>query len=276
VVLVARDVTERTRAEAELSRQKASLEEQVQQRTFLVREVNEHLRRQSASLEAANAELSQFAHAVSHDIRAPLRAIRQYADYLAEDLGPALKGEQREYIDELHRSVRHAEDLVRDLLDLARLGHSPAAVARQSLAACVEETLATLEIGEGVVVEVPQSWPELEVDPRLLQQLLRNLVSNAVKFNRSSPKRVEVGWRQCEGEKAIEVFVRDNGIGIEERFFEKIFGVFERLHTKDEYEGTGIGLAIASKAAGKLGGAIRVESTPGKGSCFSVKLAHPS
>jgi light-regulated signal transduction histidine kinase (bacteriophytochrome) len=104
-----------------------------------------------------------------------------------------------------------------------------------------------------------------------LRQIFQNLIGNAVKFNRASPKRVEIGWLPIDGQNC-ELFVRDNGIGIESRHHEQIFQVFQRLHTRAEYEGTGLGLAIVKKATGKLHGSVRVESKPGEGSTFFVAL----
>jgi signal transduction histidine kinase len=114
-------------------------------------------------------------------------------------------------------------------------------------------------------------WPTIDTDPTLLRQILQNLIGNAIKFNRSPRTRVEIGWLPV-GEDRYELFVRDNGIGIEPRDHEKIFSVFQRLHTREEYGGTGLGLAIVKKASGKLHGSVRVESKPGEGSTFFVVL----
>jgi signal transduction histidine kinase len=114
-------------------------------------------------------------------------------------------------------------------------------------------------------------WPTLEIEVVLLRQIFQNLINNAVKFNTSSPKQIELGWQPAE-KNGHEFFVRDNGIGIAPSYQEKIFRVFERLHTREEFEGTGIGLAIVRKALTKLGGSVRVESTPGEGSTFFVTL----
>jgi signal transduction histidine kinase len=121
-------------------------------------------------------------------------------------------------------------------------------------------------------------WPTIVVEPVLLGRILQNLIGNAVKFNTSPHKRVELGWRPVARSEAghsaggYEFFVRDNGIGIAPRYHEQIFRMFERLHTSEEYEGTGIGLAIVKKAASKLGGSVRVESKVGEGSTFFVTL----
>jgi signal transduction histidine kinase len=135
----------------------------------------------------------------------------------------------------------------------------------------VDEVVSLLELKNGVELTVASEWPDFSVDRILLKQILQNLISNAAKFNRHNPKRIEVGW-QDGPEETIEIFVRDNGIGIDPQYQQQIFRIFQRLHTKREYEGTGIGLAIVQKAAQKLGGAVRIESETGKGSTFFVRL----
>jgi signal transduction histidine kinase len=123
-------------------------------------------------------------------------------------------------------------------------------------------------------VIIQDDWPSIQAIPTLLRQIFENLIRNAVKFNRSPRKRIEVGW-QPGGNGRIELFVRDNGIGIDPRHYEQIFRVFQRLHTRDEYGGTGLGLAIVKKAASKLRGTVRVESKVGEGSTFFVSLLMP-
>ena len=118
------------------------------------------------------------------------------------------------------------------------------------------------------------TWPTLEVEPVLLRQILQNLISNAAKFNCAPRKHVELGWRLV-GEHDCELSVRDNGLGIDSRYTEQIFQMFQRLHTRQEYEGTGIGLAIVKKAVSRMGGTVYVISTPGEGSTFFVTLPMP-
>jgi signal transduction histidine kinase len=114
-------------------------------------------------------------------------------------------------------------------------------------------------------------WPDFSIDRTLLKQILQNLISNGVKFNERNPKRIEIGWQAAPGD-TIDIFVCDNGIGIEPQYREQIFRIFQRLHTDRAYEGTGIGLAIVQKAVNKLGGTVRLESEPGKGSTFTLRL----
>jgi signal transduction histidine kinase len=122
-----------------------------------------------------------------------------------------------------------------------------------------------------VNVVIANDWPAIEVQPSLLYNIFYRLIDNAVKFNKSPQKLIEIGWKPADGEYH-EFYVRDNGIGINLRYREKIFGLFERLHTSEEYQGTGIGLAVVKKCTDKLGGSIRLESKPGEGSTFFVTL----
>ncbi len=261
-------IIERMQAEEELREHRDHLGQLVEART--------------AELEAANEELSQYAYAVSHDLKTPLRAIHNYADFLREDLEATLAGDQKAYLDGLGRAVRESEALVEGLLALSRIGRSSIPIEMVDVGVFLRRLLAILSLPADVEVVMADEWPTIVVEPVLVGQVFQNLISNAVKFNTSPHKRVELGWRPASlllpaggtegGPQAYEFFVRDNGIGIDPRYHEQIFHVFERLHTSEEYEGTGIGLAIVKKAINKLGGAVRVESKPGEGSTFFVTL----
>jgi signal transduction histidine kinase len=133
------------------------------------------------------------------------------------------------------------------------------------------EIMTSLSLPEDVDLLWQGTWPTIEVEPVLLRQIFQNLISNAAKFNRAPRKRIELGWRPV-GEHDCELYVRDNGLGIDPRYSEQIFQIFQRLHTKQEYEGTGIGLAIVKKAVSRMGGTVHVTSTPGEGSTFFVTL----
>ena len=138
-------------------------------------------------------------------------------------------------------------------------------------ASFLNEVMSLLRLPSDVEIVLADNWPVLTVDHTLLLQIFQNLITNAVKFNNSEKKRIEVGWQDGQ-EDRIELFVRDNGIGIEPRYSEQIFRVFQRLHTQKAYEGTGIGLAVVKKAAAHLDGKVRLESTPGEGSTFFVEI----
>jgi len=223
------------------------------------------------ALREANEELSQYAYAVSHDLKAPLRAIHNYSDFLREDLSDALESEQRLYFDRLDKAVREAEIMIEDLLSLSRVSHCNITLTRVEMGSFFDALLAILELPKEVKVLKAANWPVLEAEPILLKQVFLNLIVNAVKYNSASEKLVELGWFP-DGDDNYVFYVRDNGIGIDKRYHEQIFRVFERLHTREEYEGTGAGLAIVKKAVSRLNGTVRVESAPGAGSTFYVTL----
>ncbi len=248
-----RDITQRHQAEQELER------------------IHRDLEIKAAELARANQELAQYAYVVSHDLRAPLRAIRNYADFLHEDLEHTLDGDQALYLDGLTTAVSEAEAFVRDLLELSRIGRRHLQIDTVNLGTFLKEMFFVLNPPDNVEIILADTWPTVEIEPILAGQIFQNLVSNAIKFNRSPHKHVELGWQSSE-EGMYELYVRDNGIGIEPQYQERIFRVFERLHTTAEYEGTGIGLAIVKKAVGRLGGSVRVESQLGQGSTFFVTL----
>jgi signal transduction histidine kinase len=235
------------------------------------RHLEELVQERTAELAEANAELSQYAYAVSHDLRAPLRAIHNYTDFLQEDLGATLDGEQKTYFDALGRAVKEAEALVDDILTLSRISHLSMLLETIDMGMFMQGVIAAFNTAADVEFVTAHDWPAVEAEPTLLRQIFQNLVGNAVKYNTSPHKKVELGWRSTE-EGGYEFFVRDNGIGIAPRYHEQIFHVFERLHTRQEYGGTGIGLSIVKKCVARLHGRIHLESEPGKGSTFFVTI----
>lgn len=251
------DITERKRAEGELQRYHNRLEELVRQRTAELTEVNE--------------ELSQYAFVVSHDLRSPLRAIRNYSDFLKEELGHLLNDDQRQYFHGLGRALQYGEDLVNDLLDLSRISRKKIVPQRIETQGFLNELAESIHLPPDAELLMGHDWPPLLGERTLLEQIFRNLIMNGIKFNRSQQKRVELGWR-ADGERQVEIFVRDNGIGIDPRYHEQVFRMLQRLHGQNEFEGTGIGLAVVRKAAARLNGSVRVESRPEAGSTFYVTL----
>lgn len=253
ILLAMEDVTQRRRLEEGL------------------KELNRELQAKLAELENVNEELSQFTYVASHDLKAPLRAIHNYVDFLWEDLEADLGSEQREYMDGLRIAVKQGEALIHDLLAFARIGKTRETIESVDIAAVVQEMKAAFEADGDTEIVLGGEWPVVEIDRALLAQVLWNLTSNAVKFNRSSPKRVRWQWRHS-GPDFIELCALDNGIGINPKFHDQIFMIFQRLHTREEFEGTGIGLAIVRKAVKLMGGSIRIESQEGSGSAFFVRL----
>jgi len=228
----------------------------------------EHLNQQ---LVAQNQELEAYAYAVSHDLRAPLRAIHNYADFLIEDLSARVSPDQRQYLTGITTAVCEAEELVSDLLELSRLNIHRTTSQPCSVETVVNTILQILNVSQDVHIQLPTTWPTVLGHEHLLKQIFQNLMSNGIKFNESSPKRIEVDWRP-ERYGFVRFFIRDNGIGIQAPYQEKIFEIFHRLHTHKDYDGTGIGLAIVKKAVTKLGGEVNVESEIGKGSVFSFTV----
>ncbi len=225
----------------------------------------------AAQLVQANNELTEYAYVVSHDLKAPLRAIRTYAQFLAKDLKGKLQEKQKLYIKNLNEAVADGSQMIDDLLLLSRIDktHEPSSTIK--LAELLPELVSSLGLPDNVVVKLPKGDALVYGNPVLLKQIFLNLIGNAVKFNESRKITIEINIRNS-GNEHIEVSLSDNGIGIDPHFFDKIFKVFERLHSMDEYEGTGIGLAIVRKAVIKSNGSIRIESALGKGTTFFLNL----
>ena len=261
------DITARKAAEDQLAENAAQLEKFNED----LMQARQRLEEYTQDLEAANDELSQYAHVVSHDLKAPLRAIHNYSDFLAEDLSDSLDEEQKTYLEGMGRAVRQSEDLVEDLLSLSRIGRKDAPAEVVDLGKLLRELVDTLKPDDDAEIRMPEDWPHVEVSPSLIRQVFQNFITNAFKFNVCDKKKLDIEWRENDDE-TYEIHFKDNGIGIESRFLDKIFVIFQRLHTAEEYEGTGIGLAIVKKAVVKMGGSVHVESRFGKGSTFLVSI----
>lgn len=265
------DITARKRAEEALHIHQESLEETVRMRTEELTRAHNELAAKAASLQDINEELSQYAFVVSHDLRAPLRAVRNYADFLREELEDRLNDEQRSYFDGMASALKFGDELVNDLLDFSRVGSEGVAVHPVPLDDFLLELSHELELPADAELICAAGLPVVLAEKTLLRQIFSNLVTNGFKFNHSPGKTVEIGVAAHHGSRC-DLYVRDNGIGIDPRYHDRIFKMFKRLHTHKEFEGTGIGLAIVKKATVKLGGAVRIESTVGSGSTFIVTL----
>ena len=254
---VSRDLTERKRAEEKLAA------------------FNEQLQRTNQELTAANTELEAFSYSVSHDLRAPLRAIDGFSQILLQEYSAALPADAQEYLRDVRTNTKYMGQLVDDLLALARLGRQPLNMQTTEPEAIVRRCLGELQRecpGRRIEIVVGQ-LPACSADPALLKQVWMNLLSNALKYtSRREAARVEIGGEQSNSTGRPTYFVKDNGIGFDMRLADKLFGVFQRLHTAEEYEGTGVGLAIVQRIIQRHGGRIWAVGQPGRGATFSFTL----
>jgi light-regulated signal transduction histidine kinase (bacteriophytochrome) len=258
-LLIGTDNTARRKAEEAVRQLYAELEQRVIQRT--------------AELEAANKELEAFSYSVSHDLRTPLRAVDGYSQAVLEDYGPQLPEEGRRYLQTIREGAQRMGALIDDLLTFARLN-------RQELN---KQTIDTGSLVHGALDELGSPWPDRQVeilvgnlpassgDPALLKQVWLNLFSNALKYTRKRKKSVvTIGCMKTNG--ADTFFVRDNGTGFDMRYADKLFGVFQRLHRAEDYEGTGVGLAIVQRIVHRHGGRVWADAAIDCGATFYFTL----
>jgi signal transduction histidine kinase len=253
----------------------AELELRVQQRT--------------ADLKAANEELESFSYSVSHDLRAPLRAIDGFSKMLLEECGEQLAAEGQRYLTVIRQNTGEMNQLIEGLLALARVGRSDLAKSRFSLCALVRKVIDDLQRErEGRDVEfVVHDLPWVEADAVLIRQVLINLVSNALKYTRPrKTSRIEIGARPLgelngEGSPAADsrfdlatpvYYVRDNGVGFNMKYADKLFGAFQRLHIRTDFEGTGIGLATVQRIIHRHGGRVWAHAEMDQGATFYFTL----
>jgi len=260
LVAVFDNVTERKLAEEEIRQLNEELEHRVRERT--------------AQLEATNKELEAFTYSVSHDLRSPLRHIIGFIDLLREESGEALGATSHHYLDVIEKSAKKMAQLIEDLLKLSRMGRTSINKCHFELNHSVQEILQQLkpEIGERKINWIIEDLPTIYADPNLLNQVIYNLLSNAIKYTRPRSKAIiEIGSKKgIRGQKVI--FIRDNGIGFNMKYQSQLFGVFQRLHNGEDFEGSGIGLAIAQRIIQRHGGTIWAEGEEDKGATFYFSL----
>jgi PAS domain S-box-containing protein len=261
-VIAFRDISQRRADERKIREINTDLENRVVKRT--------------AQLEAANQELEAFTYSISHDLRAPLRHIAGFSRILIEDFGPLLPAEARAHVQRIEEGVQRIALLVDELLKFGRVGRHTVRLQSVPLNPLVEEVISLLQPAAGarVIDWKTANLPSLECDPVLMKQVFQNLLSNALKFTRPRDRAViEIGYRHENGETVV--FVRDNGVGFNMQYQGKLFGVFQRLHRAEDFEGTGIGLATVQRIVQKHGGRVWAEAELDKVATFYFTVPNP-
>ncbi len=257
VFAAARDITERKRAEEELRKYHEHLEELVKERT--------------GALEAVNKDLEGFAYSVSHDLRTPLRAIDGFSNLLLKQYPDKLDDEGKRYLNVVRDSTRKMAQLIDDILAFSRMGRLGMTISEVDMGALARAMFDELKPGDRNFTAEIKPLPSCRGDQAMLRQVWINLLGNAIKFTRGkAPAVIEVGAR-TEGAERI-YYVRDNGAGFDMQYAEKLFGVFQRLHGVEEFEGTGIGLAIVKRIIARHGGRVWAEGKVNEGATFYFTL----
>jgi PAS domain S-box-containing protein len=261
VCVIFEDITERKRAEEEIRELNAGLERRVAERTV--------------QLEAANKELESFSYSVSHDLRAPLRHIQGFVDMLSREMEGQLSDKARRFLKVIADAGQQMGNLIDDLLSFSKMGRAAMHEETVDLDASVQKALRGLELavqGRNIVWKIA-SLPQVRGDAAMLVQVFANLLGNAVKYTRGrDPAEIEIGLAEGDGARVV-VYVRDNGAGFDMQYADKLFGVFQRLHRADEFEGTGIGLANVRRIIGRHGGRTWAEAVLNEGATFYFTLS---
>ena len=274
--IIAWFVAVRRRIESDLLQARDHLQVEVEQRKRRedeIRKLNKELVKRARDLETSNNELESFAYSVSHDLRAPLRHVVGYSELLQKQASSLLDEKSRRFMQTILESSKRMGNLIDDLLAFSRIGRSETKSTLVSLDQLVKEVVA--EIGQDTggrdIIWKIHPLPVCYGDRSMLKLVIFNLLSNAVKFTRiRAQAEVEIGYVDRENE--VEVFVRDNGAGFDMRFVDKLFGVFQRLHLPEEFEGTGIGLATVRRIIHRHGGEVRAEGAVDKGATLYFSL----
>jgi signal transduction histidine kinase len=276
-VIVASFSAVRRRIEDSLRQARDNLQVEVKQRRRQedeIRKLNQELGKRAAELEATNEELESFAYSVSHDLRAPLRHVAGYSELLQRQASSLLDEKSQRFIRTILESAKRMGNLIDDLLAFSRIGRAETKKTEVDLEQLVQEVVA--EIGQDTksrdIAWKIGALPVCYGDRSMLKLVVINLVSNAVKFTRMrAPAEIEIGCVD-RNKTEVEVFVRDNGAGFDMQYANKLFGVFQRLHLPEQFEGTGIGLATVQRIVHRHGGKVRGEGTVDQGATFYCSL----
>jgi len=236
-----------------------------------LKQLEESLREKKRNLERSNEKLEEFSHVVSHDLKEPLRTVETFSGFLLEDYEDKLDAEGVDYLNTLKRTSSRMRQLINDLLSLASIHMDTKSFDRINTQRMLEEIQEDLEIRlRGVNLQVATDLPPVKGSRVRIGELFSNLIVNGIKYNDKALPMIRVGWKQDarSNNNSATFFVEDNGIGIESRYQERVFGIFEKLNPREDYEGTGAGLAICKRIVEEHGGTIWVESEVGKGSTF--------
>lgn len=259
IQIILRDISERKRTEAEIKELNEDLEKKVLQRTY--------------QLDSANKELEAFSYSVSHDLRAPLRAVHSYTRILTEDYKNVLDDEGKRICEIIESSATHMGQLIDDLLSFSRIGRSEINTSKIDMTKIVNTVLNEITSSDDRIhinIKVDK-LPSAYCDPAAMKQVIINLISNAIKYSsKKEESLISVGCKQITGVQTY--FVKDNGVGFDMKYSNKLFGVFQRLHSTKEFEGNGVGLAIVQRIIHRHGGKVWAEGEVGKGATFFFTL----
>ncbi|MEG9436515.1 hypothetical protein JAO29_10120 [Edaphobacter sp. HDX4] len=239
-----------------------------------IQALNKELANRSLALEASNKELEAFAYSISHDLRAPLRHMSGFAELLRKSAATSLDEKGKRYISMIMEASNRMGCLIDDLLAFSRIGRAEAHKSVVNLEQLVHEAVAEVrqDVTQRKIVWKLNSFPDCYGDRSMLRLALINLISNAAKFTRTRPQaEVEIGCTD-QGKEELVVFVRDNGVGFDMRYSDKLFGVFQRLHPQEAFEGTGIGLATVQRVVHRHGGRVWAEGKVDGGATFYFSL----
>jgi signal transduction histidine kinase len=275
-VIVTRFTAVRRRVERELLHSRDGLQKEVIERRMReeqIRELNQQLERRSAELEATNKELEAFAYSISHDLRSPLRHMVGFAELLGQQAATALDEKSRRYTTTILDAAKRMGALIDDLLAFSRIGRAETRASTVSLRQLVNEVVEEMrpDLAGRTVSWRIGDLPDLYCDRSMLRMVFMNLITNAIKFTRPR-ERAEIEIGSFEDARGVVVFVRDNGVGFDMKYSNKLFRVFQRLHGSEEFEGTGIGLATVQRIIQRHGGTVSAEGSVNGGATLFLAV----